>query len=103
MSRCRSWSSSVLVTLLWSAAVLAGTWALAVYEATPGSLGNTPRQAPRPGGLEGGIGKPSFILFIHPHCPCSAASLSEWAQLLADAPGEVAAEVLFVRPEGVGE
>jgi hypothetical protein len=42
-------------------------------------------------------------MMIHPHCPCSRASLSELRVLLAEVQGRVNANVLFVRPLGVPE
>jgi hypothetical protein len=39
-------------------------------------------------------------MFLHPHCPCSRASLSELAILLAHASQAVCADVVFVAPRG---
>jgi hypothetical protein len=38
---------------------------------------------------------------VHPHCPCSRASLSELSVLMSAAAGKMQAYVLFVRPPGV--
>lgn len=40
---------------------------------------------------------------IHPHCPCSRASLGELAILMAHSDGRLAAFVVFVQPPGFDE
>ena len=39
-------------------------------------------------------------MLVHPQCPCSRASVSELAKLMAHAQGKVVAHVLFAKPEG---
>lgn len=43
-------------------------------------------------------GKPTLLMFAHPHCPCTRASIGELAQIMAHAVGKVNAFVLFVKP-----
>jgi hypothetical protein len=43
-------------------------------------------------------GKPTLLMFAHPHCPCTRASIGELAQIMAHAVGKVNAYVLFVKP-----
>src|SRR6202008_3292913 len=40
----------------------------------------------------------TLIMFAHPRCPCTRASLEELNRLLARCEGKVAAQVLFFRP-----
>jgi hypothetical protein len=40
---------------------------------------------------------------IHPHCPCSRASIGELAILIAHSGGRLAAFVVFVQPPGFDE
>lgn len=42
-----------------------------------------------------------LVMVLHPHCPCSRASLDELAVLLSRARGSVDACVLFALPEGM--
>lgn len=44
---------------------------------------------------------PRLLMFVHPKCPCSRASLRELQRLMARTP--VAVEVYFYLPEGEGE
>jgi hypothetical protein len=39
-------------------------------------------------------------MFVHPKCPCSQASLSELAAILAHSAGHLHAEVVFLCPSG---
>jgi hypothetical protein len=39
---------------------------------------------------------------IHPHCPCSRASIGELSILMAHSRGRLAAFVVFVEPPGFG-
>ena len=45
--------------------------------------------------------KPTLVLFAHPHCPCTRASLHELDRLLAQARNRVSAIVVFTIPDGV--
>ena len=44
---------------------------------------------------------PTLILFVHPHCPCTRASLHELAELMASLPHRVAVTAVFALPQGV--
>jgi hypothetical protein len=39
-------------------------------------------------------------MIVHPHCPCSRASVGELARIMAVCQGWAAARVLFVKPAG---
>jgi hypothetical protein len=41
---------------------------------------------------------PTLLLFAHPHCPCTRATLAELARLLAHHRGQANVHVLFYRP-----
>ena len=45
----------------------------------------------------------TLLLFAHPHCACTRASLSELAGLMARYGDRLDAWVLFAAPEGTGE
>lgn len=81
-----------VVSAGWLAAVLGGFWFWERADGTPGAIG--PAVA---GPDEPGLGRWRVTAFLHPHCPCSRATLRELAELVAAAPA-VAARVVFVRP-----
>lgn len=43
---------------------------------------------------------PTLLMFIHPRCTCSRASLAELAKVMAKSQGRVSAHVVFFRPRG---
>jgi hypothetical protein len=45
--------------------------------------------------------KLTLVLFAHPHCPCTRASLHELDSLLAGTQNRVSATVVFTIPDGV--
>ena len=44
---------------------------------------------------------PTLILFVHPHCPCTRASLHELAEVMVSLQHKVAVTVVFTLPKGV--
>jgi hypothetical protein len=46
---------------------------------------------------------PAVVLLVHPHCPCSRATIGELARLMADGHGKLTATVVMLRPTGAAE
>ncbi|HEV3410065.1 MAG TPA: hypothetical protein VG095_07215 [Chthoniobacterales bacterium] len=80
-----------------------GFRALARYENTPGASGRVPDFWPAESLLARAVDQPTLVLFVHPHCPCSRATIGELAQLMADAQGKVRAQVVFLQPQHAGD
>lgn len=90
--------STVFVLGLWAVLVLAGYGMLSHYSATAGT-GNTSTPAwPRDSQVTRKQGMPTLMLFIHPQCPCSRATIEELSNLLAQTPREVDTVGVFIRP-----
>lgn len=87
--------------MLWLALVGAGSAVLLDYGLTPGAADAAPRQWPPSSALTLNRTEGTLVMMVHPHCPCSRASLSELLALMTMAAGKVKADVLFVRPPGV--
>jgi len=84
---------------IWMTATVLGMWFVAKYEATPGGSGAAPAKFPGESKADGNL--PRLMMFAHPQCPCTRASLAEFAELLARHPGSCRAEVVVFRPEQV--
>jgi hypothetical protein len=56
---------------------------------------------PQDGALQLATDKPTLVIFVHPHCPCTRASLHELDRLLALIENRVSATVVFTIPDGV--
>jgi hypothetical protein len=95
----------ILVTsffaITWIVAVAFGMRVLFRYENTPGRVGTLSQVWPA-GQIERAIDRPTLVMLAHPHCPCTAASVGELAQIMAQLQGRVLAYVLFVKPKGAG-
>src|SRR4051794_40937381 len=92
-----------LVRLGWGglclAALAAGLGGMWRYDSTPGRAADPADAWPADSTLPPPDGHPSLLLFAHPHCPCTRASLEELAGVLASAPN-VRAHVVFGVPTG---
>lgn len=62
------------------------------FESTPGRIDRVDDS------LQHGPGSWELVLFVHPRCPCTRASLRELAELAHRVRDDVAIRVLFVRP-----
>jgi hypothetical protein len=45
-------------------------------------------------------GKPTLVLFLHPHCPCSRATLRELEKVVSRTQDMAAVEIVFTIPAG---
>lgn len=85
-----------IALLLWLAGVGVGWSALAFHGAMPG----TPAEAPV--AVEAAA-RPRLLVFAHPRCPCTPATLRTLARLLRTAPTDLAVEVYVMVPAEADE
>lgn len=90
-------------TALWFVAVCLGGGVLQRYEQTPGAAANAPAIWPDASGIARAAGHSTLVMFVHPRCPCSSASLEELGRIMAALDGAVSAHVLFLRPEDAAD
>lgn len=92
----------VLVGVLlsgWTAVVALGFVVLIDYQNAPGQPAAPPAQWPTSSTLDPGTTpRGTIVLFAHPRCPCTRATLGELERLLRHVHGEVAVHAVFVRP-----
>jgi hypothetical protein len=91
----------IIAVLAWLSATLAGTWAMMAYANAPGNAGTAPASWPAASRLPRPAGRPALIVFVHPHCPCSRASLGELALLMTHCAGRLEARAVFIDPAGM--
>ena len=91
------------IALIWLLVVLAGTLLMAQYSQKAGVAGNAPAQWPETSRMRRDSGRPKLVIFLHPRCPCSRATLGELEQLIAHCQGLLSAQVCFIQPEGMAE
>jgi hypothetical protein len=91
------------VPIAWAIAAIGGMAALVDYGAAPGEAGAPASHWPEGSVLHREPGRPTLVLAIHPKCPCTRATLSELAVLMARAEGRLKAHAILVRPETMDE
>jgi hypothetical protein len=87
------------LTACWALALGGGSAFLVRYAGTPGPSAAAPERWPVASRVRRQAGEPTLVMILHPHCPCSRASLRELEKILARAPS-AAAHVLFTEPSG---
>ncbi|MCE9561457.1 MAG: hypothetical protein K8U57_05330 [Planctomycetes bacterium] len=82
---------------IWLGVVIAGFAAWERYDTTPGTSGDVPTSQP-PSGF-----KWEVVMFVHPHCPCTRASLAELDGVAREIGPEVSVRIAFVIPADTPE
>jgi hypothetical protein len=89
----------IVCCLAWLAVSGAGFAVLSKYQNTSGSSGPTPSDWPSQARVTLDQKRDTLIMFVHPQCPCSTASIEELNRLLARHSESVNAQVWFFRPK----
>jgi hypothetical protein len=70
------------------------------YELTPAATVAAPRAWPSESKLRLDPARPTMVVFVHPQCPCSRASLNELLRLADEYRGRFLLQIVFVEPHG---
>ena len=73
------------------------------YGQTPGVDGKPPLLWPSDSFIAHASDRATLVMFAHPHCPCTRASIGELSLLMTRCRGLLAAHVLFVKPASTPE
>ena len=84
--------------ILWITAVAVGMWSLMAFDTTPGGSGLTSATWPSGTSAAFQAGRTNLVMFAHPNCPCTRASLGELGEIMARSKGLISARVLFYQP-----
>jgi hypothetical protein len=88
---------------LWLGAVASGIALLAAYASRPGVAARAPAGWPAASAIARQHGVPTVLVFAHPECPCTRATLGELDRTLARVDGGVDVHVLFATPLGTAD
>lgn len=88
---------------VWMACVLIGMYWMWRYESTPGAAETTQGVWPMASAIVPATDRPTLLMFLHPQCPCSRASLTELKEILAECAGPLDVRILFYQPSGVSD
>lgn len=103
--RRRSWVRAALAAgiLAWVGGVAWGLQKIESYSSTPGQATEAPVQWPGSALVSPQAGRATLVMFIHPQCSCTRASLAELKTILDDTHGAVSAWVVVLNPTGMGD
>jgi hypothetical protein len=90
-----SWCAVVFV---WGGLIAACFVPLEKYANKAGEASASPAEWPTEIIFNRDQGKATLVCVLHPHCPCSRATLEELSQLMSACKGQVTAYVLFWTP-----
>jgi len=83
---------------LWLAALVGWSASFTQYKGQAGSIGAVAEHWPTACGLEPASQGPTLLMFVHPRCPCSRASLAELEMALPRLPVSRQVTVVFYSP-----
>ena len=83
---------------LWLLAAAGGFLVILNHQNSHGATGAPPEHFPSPSQLQLDPARSTLIMFAHPRCPCTRASLEELNRVLARSQGKVAAQIWFFTP-----
>jgi hypothetical protein len=87
---------------LWLGIAVSGLSSLAKYRFAPGaSAAVTHSDWPAQSALARPANKYFLLVFVHPQCPCTEATISELDKLMTHTAGKLSTTVAFVVPSGV--
>jgi hypothetical protein len=93
----------IIIGTGWAVGVAIGGWKLWGFDATAGTPAKAQAMWPAEAQLARRAALPALVLLVHPHCPCSRATIGELARLTADGHGKLTATVVMLRPADSAE
>jgi hypothetical protein len=92
-----------VAVIAWVAGVVWGLFRIQAYASTPGVAAAAPASWPGSKLVSPARGRSTLVMFIHPQCACTRASLAELATVLEKSRGALDAWVVVLEPRGMGK
>ncbi len=89
----------IVAGIVWLVVCVGGSAVLLHYASTPGEEGKAGPRWPDQSGLALNRGGDTLVIAVHPHCPCTRASIVELNDLMLSLKGRMKAYVLVMRPK----
>lgn len=83
---------------VWAIASGGGFLWLLSSSATPGATSAREPTWPQSSRVDPDFTRANLVLLVHPHCPCSRATVAELSEIMDRCEGLVTAHVLFLKP-----
>jgi hypothetical protein len=91
----------ICMAFAWLVLVGGGAVWLLSYGETPSSQAHSPTLWPADTQLAKAQGRSTLLMFVHPRCACSRASIEELSRLLSHRSKGLSATIVFLQPDGV--
>jgi hypothetical protein len=103
--RPRSWTRAVIAigVLAWVGGVAWGLQKIESYSFTPGTASAAPAKWPGSRLVSPQAGRSTLVMFMHPQCSCTRASLEELKTIIESTRGAVSAWVVVLKPHGMDD
>jgi hypothetical protein len=98
-----NWQLTTVLIAGWAVCASFGVTKMLQYELTPAAAAVAPEAWPQDAEFQRDPTRPTLVLFLHPHCPCSRATLAELERLIAAAENQLALRMIFVVPKAAGQ
>ncbi|MGA2869015.1 MAG: hypothetical protein ABSF34_07635 [Verrucomicrobiota bacterium] len=95
----RNYTMQIVFGMFWLLAAGTGFVWILNYQSTSGEVATVPENWPAGTQITLDSRRDTLVMFAHPQCPCTRASMEELNRLLARTEGRVAARVLFFKPD----
>ncbi|MGE0528432.1 MAG: RedB protein [Bdellovibrionales bacterium] len=99
MARISKDVSRPLLLFAWISLIGTGYWSLFLYSNTAGSPAAAQTNWPGESVLKPQPGLATLVVFAHPHCPCSKATVGELARLMPYVGNKAKIFVTFFKPK----
>jgi hypothetical protein len=96
-------SIRILLCAAWLLAAAVGVAWMCQYEHTAGNAETTPLHWPSTAAISLDETRDTLVLFAHPKCPCTRATLEELDRLLARGRNKIAAFVFFLQSDELAD
>ncbi len=94
----RTFAVPMLVAVAWGIIVCTGLITLWCYAQVPGFDAASPTLWPQESPIQPSRTQPSLLMFAHPKCPCTRATIRELERLVTRLEGKVETWVIFIKP-----
>src|ERR1044071_9810486 len=103
--RRHPWAGAAIVlgVFAWAGGIAWGLQKIEDYSSTPGMTASAPAAWPGSALVTPQAGRATLVMFIHPQCSCTRASLDELEAILDRTHGAVSAWVVVLKPQGASD
>jgi hypothetical protein len=98
----KGWLPVTVAVIFWAILVLVGGMLLVKYQMAPGEQKPGPERLPE-SQTHQGQSLSEMLVFLHPKCPCSRATVEELDRLMADTTGKLKVKAYFVGPQNAAD